>query len=166
MESSRETDSKIPSAGSKASAGFNRFSTILTSISSHRLNLTLSVSSFSARGLSNPRVDYRFFFPIHQGSVQDVWYLNSYGKLTIQSVLTGWIDVTMTEKIAAAGDRCAPFKHMIDLEIVSQACIYTVYPHCLWVSLPWCGTEFCGVPFWIGTRHRMRVRKYSAVTFN
>ena len=65
-------------------------------------------------------------FPIHQGSVQDVWYLNSYGKLTVQSVLTGWIDVTMTEKIAAAGDRCAPVilevKLMIDLKIVSQGC--------------------------------------------
>lgn len=37
------------------------------------------------------------------GSVRDVWYLNSYGSLTIQSVLTGWIDVAMTEKTAANG---------------------------------------------------------------
>jgi hypothetical protein len=40
------------------------------------------------------------------GSVRDVWLKNSYGRLTIDSVLTGWITVPQTEAYAAGGNRC------------------------------------------------------------
>lgn len=39
------------------------------------------------------------------GSVRDVWFKNSYGRLTITSVLTGWITVSQTEVYSAAGQR-------------------------------------------------------------
>jgi hypothetical protein len=34
----------------------------------------------------------------------DVWYKNTYGKMTIESVLTGWIDVPQTEAQTAGGN--------------------------------------------------------------
>lgn len=34
----------------------------------------------------------------------DVWYKNTYGKMTIKSVLTGWVDVPQTEIATAAGN--------------------------------------------------------------
>jgi hypothetical protein len=39
------------------------------------------------------------------GSVRDVWAANSYGQLSIESVPTGWIDVSMTEADASCGVR-------------------------------------------------------------
>lgn len=40
------------------------------------------------------------------GSVRDVWAANSYGSLTVDSVVTGWIDISMTEADASCGLRC------------------------------------------------------------
>jgi hypothetical protein len=39
------------------------------------------------------------------GSVRDVWLKNSYGRLTIDSVLTGWLTVPQTEAYSSGGDR-------------------------------------------------------------
>jgi hypothetical protein len=41
------------------------------------------------------------------GSVQRLWLKNSYGKFRVESVLTDWIDVSMTETQAAGGKRYA-----------------------------------------------------------
>lgn len=39
------------------------------------------------------------------GSVRDVWYQNSYGTLSIESVLTDWITINQTELYASGGNR-------------------------------------------------------------
>lgn len=39
------------------------------------------------------------------GSVRDVWFQNSYGKLAIESVLTDWITVNQTELYSSGGAR-------------------------------------------------------------
>lgn len=52
------------------------------------------------------------------GSVRDVWYKNSYGALTIQSVMTDWITVSQTEIYSADANRYAFSFNIIINEIL------------------------------------------------